>query len=319
MKRTFKSILAAAGLAFIGLGSLLTATPANATVQTCTRYVPPQGFPNPGYPVSNGHLYFCFPNPRSVPETQMQLLARNTVVSALSNWTTAVRNQLSAKNIDFYVFYTGFDALQTLGFASPEPPIKPTETGRSWVLPLQTLQLPNPTTAIFLFNVDQFNALNGRIPTSGDLVQAQLSGTTRHESSHQMDRVWAQILNYAPTASATIVKNTTNTNYGTAVNWDGARLTPQDISDLKTKYPRLLIDPTVATPVLNNNEIFAESIAAFIGGGARVDEDNFIKAKFPCAFAYARDLYSSNTVPAPVGIPKPATVPSTACYGNTQW
>ena len=30
MKRTFKSLLAAAGLAFIGLGSLLTATPAQA-------------------------------------------------------------------------------------------------------------------------------------------------------------------------------------------------------------------------------------------------------------------------------------------------
>lgn len=60
MKRTFKTLLAAAALAFVGLGSLLTATPAEAAITnvgpfngiTCRRY---DGQNWPG----NSHYYDC--------------------------------------------------------------------------------------------------------------------------------------------------------------------------------------------------------------------------------------------------------------------
>lgn len=318
MKRTIKSFLTVACLALLGLGSVFSSTSAQAAVQFCTPYVPGSGFPNPGYPVSTGNLYFCFPTPRSTGEGAMQLVATNAVVGAVTNWTSAVRAQLNAKHVDFFVFYNGADAFQTLQIGSPDPAVKASESGRSWVLPNRTSLLPNPATAIFLFTTDQYTALNGRIPVQNDLNQTQLKGTTRHESAHHMDRVWAQLLNYAPTATAIVTNNTTNTNFGKAINLDGARLTAADIQTLKTLYPRLLINPTAATPTIANNEVFAESIAHFIGGGVRADEDTFIQAKFPCAYSYARNLYSSNSS-TPIGTPKPDAVPSTACYGNTHW
>ena len=286
--KLIKTFAAALSVAAIALGALLLPQSASATIRTCTAYSPPPGFPNPGYPVSTGNLYFCFPSTTIFTEQQLQLLAKNTVVGALSNWTSAVRAQLNAKHVDFYVFYNGFDAFQTLGISSPDPALKANETGRSWVLPNRTPSLPNPTTSVFLFTVDQWNALQGRTPTTGDLVQKQLSGTVVHESGHQMDRVWAQLLNYTPTATALVTGNTSTggNNYQTAINWDGARLTAQDISDLKTKYPRLLVDPTVANPKLSFAEIFAESIANYTGGGASSTEDTFITTRFPCGYAY---------------------------------
>ena len=89
MKRTFKSLLAAAALSFVGLGSLLTATPASATV-TCT-------LKNTGtrYPTATSNAWLCGPtNPNR----------ENSVWNAVSNLPLGVRNKLQSRNVDVYYF-----------------------------------------------------------------------------------------------------------------------------------------------------------------------------------------------------------------------
>lgn len=91
MKRTFKSLLAAAGLTFIGLGSLLTATPAQSAVSvapvrvgapgfeiTCySRFGDQPNWPDDGVNADNAHYIYCGSEIASLPTnpTQAQLLA----------------------------------------------------------------------------------------------------------------------------------------------------------------------------------------------------------------------------------------------------
>ncbi len=76
MKRTFKSLLAAAGLAFISLGSLLTATPASAAITpvtqngvTCNRY-------DGGLFPANSRYFNCT---NGSPYTSYNSTAQNTI------------------------------------------------------------------------------------------------------------------------------------------------------------------------------------------------------------------------------------------------
>lgn len=327
MKRTFKTLLAAAALAFVGLGSLLTATPANATVRTCTQYVPPQGAPNYGYPANTGNLYFCLPAPRNSAETNLQVTIKNNVAGSMNNFTTAIRSNMQSRNINYYIFYNGTDAFDTLAVntAPPEVNVKPNESGRSWIFPTNTTNKTTPVVAAFVWTNTQYSnlGLNSRIPTQSDFPtaqQTQLSGTVRHESGHHLSRVWAQQLSVAPLASSTIDQN--YVNWTKALNMDGTRLSAQDITDLKNTYSRFaVIDANGNVTGLRGNEIFAELIAMYTGGGAVPAEAPFLNTNFPCAKWYTQQgFYASNGVTPNIGTPKPPTAPSPgACYGNTNW
>ena len=329
MKPTIKNLLAVASLAFIGLTSMMMAPPAMATVRTCKLYVPPPGFPNNGYPANTNNLYFCFPTAvAGTPEDQLQLLARNTVASALSGYTTAIRANMQSRNINYYIFYNGRDAFDTLAvnIAPPEVDIKDNESGRSWIFPNNTTNKTTPVVSAFIWTNTQYANLhlNTRTPTTGDLPTAQqnqLSGTVRHESGHHLSRVWAQQLSVLPLASSTIDQN--YVNWGKALNMDGSRLSAQAVSDLETKYSRFAqIDPiTHKATGLKGNEIFAELIAMYTGGGAVPAEAPFLTTNFPCARWYTQQgFFASNGLTPNIGTPKPPTAPAPgACYGNTNW
>lgn len=321
MKPTFRSLLAVAGLA---LAAVLSSAPAHATIQPCTQYVPPPGTPNTGYPAFTGNLYFCFPASRNSNETNAQLLMRNNVAGAFSNITIPIRGNLQSRSINFYVFYNGNDAFDTLQVDTShgEPPVKSNESGRSWVFlpPNNPTNKATPVTSIFVWTNDQYATLglNTRSPTTGDIPtaqQTQLSGTARHETGHQIDRVWAQQLNFAPASSSLMVNN--YTNYATALGWDGAHLTQADLNTMSAQFPRL-VD---SSQNLQRGEFFPELIAMFTGGGALPAEDTFITSKFPCArWLVQQGLYSSTGLTPNIGTPKPPTTPAPgACYGHSTW
>lgn len=299
------------GLGIFAATAAFIATPASAAVN-CPKYPIPL---QTSYPL-NGHIYNCMPTPRNSAETQLQAQILNSVNAGVSKFFNKRTNDLNARNIDIVVAYTGADAFAKESFTPvpPEKQIGDNESGRSFVFPNQTAVLTNPTSNIFVFTKNQWNAIPGnpKIPTS--YSGAQVTGTTAHELGHQMDRIWAQKLGYSPAASA-VVTGTVASHFGAAVNIDGAQLTQTDIDTISNNYPRLLVDPPPAAPVLNFNELFAEMIAIQAGGGVRQPEDDFIKAKFRCSLWVVTSMWNNdanNNTP-------PANPTSGLCNGRTTW
>lgn len=95
MKRTIRSLLAAAGIAFIGLGSLLVATPASAAVNCALK--------NTGtrYPTATANAWLCGPS---------NVNRENSVWNAVSNLPLGVRNKLQSRNVDVYYFNNRMEA-----------------------------------------------------------------------------------------------------------------------------------------------------------------------------------------------------------------
>jgi hypothetical protein len=209
----------------------------------------------------------------------------NSVSSAVAQLSPDELTKLKNANVQIKVFYNGTDATQTLGENSSFPP-KPTETGRSWVIPnANTANLSIATSSVWMFTLNQFNALNGAIPTTFNSVQS--GGTAHHELGHQMDRIWATQNALAPTASALVTGNTTpgfGQAFISALNFDGARLTSTDIQTLTGQTGPL---------------------------------DTFIarSGKFPCAAWVVAQMHTNNgTMPA-----VPDTRTPGSCYGKTSW
>jgi hypothetical protein len=244
----------------------------------------------------------------------------NSVSSAVAQLSPDELTKLKNANVQIKVFYNGTDATQTLGENSSFPP-KPTETGRSWVIPnANTANLSIATSSVWMFTLNQFNALNGAIPTTFNSVQS--GGTAHHELGHQMDRIWATQNALAPTASALVTGNTTpgfGQAFISALNFDGARLTSTDIQTLTNQFPSYL-DLTQNPPLLRRNEFIAELFAVNVGGGATGQTgplDTFIarSGKFPCAAWVVAQMHTNNgTMPA-----VPDTRTPGSCYGKTSW
>lgn len=312
MKRTKSNLLGVLALALAGMGgSFLAAAPAQAAV-SCPIYPSPVQTTWP----KNGHIYNCMPTPRNSAETALQAQILNTAAIG-GNLNTNAKTKLNAKNVDIIVAYTAVDAFAKAGITpgvGGEKPIGAGESGRSWVFTNTNATLVNPTTAVFVYTQTQWNAIPGtpKIPTS--YVGSQLTGTVHHELGHQLDRIWAQYLGYTPTATA-VITGTAASHFGVAVNVDGAQLTPADITTIQNNYPRLLIDPPPASPVLNFNEIFAEQVAINAGGGANSAEDTFINAKFRCSTWLVTQMYTNGGTP-PASPPNPT---GTICNHITSW
>jgi hypothetical protein len=143
MKRTIKSFLAAAGLAFVGLSSLLTATPAQAVDGTtedsmsngilCKRYKAeayPQNYnyfycADPSYLTTTGHDFYV-----SIKRYNPSTPGKNPF-----------GNTMSANNLEIYVFER-IESYQTyFGYSSLPAPLTATATSFADLNP--TIKAPN--------------------------------------------------------------------------------------------------------------------------------------------------------------------------------
>lgn len=97
MKRTFKSLLAIAGLAFIGLGSLLTATPAQAAPPTCSAVLIP---PGNAWPRDGQHAFRC-KNASNVQPTDARTAE---YFLNIQNLPVKVKDILISRGVKFFFF-----------------------------------------------------------------------------------------------------------------------------------------------------------------------------------------------------------------------
>jgi hypothetical protein len=236
----------------------------------------------------------------------------NAVNAAVASLAPDEKAKLKSRNIEIKVFYNGLDALQTLKEPSTLPP-RPTETGRTWVLPgNNTANLLIATTSIWIFSIDQFNDLNGTIPTSFNV--RQISGTTVHELGHQMDRIWAQYNKLSPGDTAIMSYNSTKNPasaqaYAKALTWDSQQ---RSFDWNLAKRTRFYASMPNGANGLKTNELFAEQFAIVNGGGAVAAEDAFITQNFKCAASVIVYYH------AHAGALRPTPDPN-ICYHHTIW
>lgn len=300
--------LGLAAIAAMTIGFASFSTPASATVQTCTQW---PATPLTSYP-RDGHLFKCFPAPRNSNEQTLQSQMMNSVSSAVARLTLDEQTKLKNANVQIRVFYNGTDATQTLG-ESPSLPPHLNESGRSWVLPgNNTANLPIATTSVWIFTLTEFNALNGAIPTT--FTASQSGGTTNHELGHQLDRVWAVQNNLAVAATALMSFNATSSPRAAqavaeAVLWDYS----QPGFDWTTaKTTQFYTVDSNGHNAIKQNEVFAEFIAAFNGGGVLPAEDLFLGSNFKCTTNVMAYLQNHNG--AMLSAPDPQI-----CYNHTAW
>lgn len=178
MKRTFKSLLAAAALAFVGLGSLLTATPAHAVV-TCSN-ASGTGYPYVG---SNGQSYakLCFSDTGN---------RRGDVFNSIKNLPAVPKQKLEAAGTIFFFFDTRADAVayfnatapynwmgvNTGGFAAPTS--RCGNTGFYYILGA----IYNVTMVYNNCTLDQTPGV-----PSTQLLNPAIKRTTLHEAGHAFD------------------------------------------------------------------------------------------------------------------------------------
>lgn len=306
MKRTFKSLLALTCLAVAAVGSFFVPSQAEAAVRTCTPY----SGTLTGYPYTTGNLFFCLPTPTPGAETNLQTVIKSSGANTFLNFTTITRTELQNKNVKFYIFYNGNDAIDTLksmGLPASTPGPTATETGRSFTVPNG---LATPASAIFVYNLNQWNAMGGATPTqSNGYNGTQYVGTIRHETGHEFDRIWFQDI---PLTGGNGNLTGVDTRFIQALTWDVADMTAAEITAVTgTQYYN--------ASGARREEIFAESIASKTGGGAvPSDGTNLIRPIFKCTYWYVDSLYTSvaGSPPKPT---RPAAPSPGACYGHTTW
>jgi len=131
MKRTFKSLLAAAGLACIGLGSLLTATPAQAVPPICFE----QGLTLNNYPLDGNnvpgatHAYRCNNATTGVKPSDART---QTLFSGLQALPANVKTKLKAQNVRYFYFNNRNEANEFFANTAPYSsyPVFAQSTGR---------------------------------------------------------------------------------------------------------------------------------------------------------------------------------------------
>jgi len=305
MKRTISKLLGIGALAFAGFIAF-SSQPVQAAV------------PCPTYPASpsqtanyalNGHIFNCMPSPRNVNEVSFQNAVLSRVNSAIADMTQDEKNKLSAKLVDIVVAYDRATAEVAAGLAVTPNGTMINETGRSYVLTNTNATVLHPTSLVWVYAPSQWNS--SVIPSSlSSALGSQLTGTIHHEYGHQLDRVWAQTNGYSP-SNATIVNNTTNYTYSTAIFWDLQHLLQNDRDTMAQQFPQFVQSTNPFT--LKNNEIYAEEVA-ITNKGNLPTADTFIQQHFPCS----RQFVITQAGPLNNGVP-PAVPTSSFCYGNTHW
>ncbi|OPZ91805.1 MAG: hypothetical protein BWY75_00158 [bacterium ADurb.Bin425] len=117
MKRTFKSLLAVAGLAFIGVGALLTATPAQAAIVCDAQGVSLNNYPLDGNgSASNTHAFRCKNTVTGVKPTDARSNEYFTNIQALP---ANVKSVLKSRGVKFFFFNNRDEANEYFNSTSP--------------------------------------------------------------------------------------------------------------------------------------------------------------------------------------------------------
>jgi hypothetical protein len=262
--------------------------------------------PGPDYPL-NGHMFNCMGLPRTSAELQFQSSIMNSANAAIAGYQND-RAKLNTKNVDVYIFYNGADALISKRLDVTGNSMTDGETGRSYVeAPVGNPKLPHASSLIYVYSVEEWKAQYGKIPA---VYNAIYPGTVGHELGHQMDRIWANALAYAPTSTALISLNTTNQNYFMkALVWDWAAMSAADKATLWSSYPYLMTNSTT----IKNSEMFAEQTAMNNGVGRGGSSGKvFIGSALRCSMWVVTQMKNNNGVfpPAPT---------SGQCSGHSTW
>lgn len=299
------------GALAVAAAGFLFAAPANANSVSCTNIT----ISGAGYPADGANLKNCMRHPgtdQSEATRQNQII--NSVNGAAHILNTTKRNQIKNKDVIYYIFSNGQDAIDTLGLQTQSP--KPTETGRSWTIPnsVENPNVPFPIITIWEYTVQQWN--NGNPITTG-YQYSQTGGTAEHEEGHHFDRIWAQLLSYQD-----IPNPPQSPIPATMTNADAAWLSAyqKDLAHLSTTAQNII---NAQSPRLNNSaELFAVEFGSRaggglgpvinLGGGNTVSEGQFVKDNFPCTTYYMLRIYLAN------GTPPSAPAPS-ACFGASSW
>jgi hypothetical protein len=274
---------------------------ASGCTPQCVVYPSPLGTTYP----KTGHLYNCMGTPRNGTEQTYQ----TNIMSSLSSTITTFKGdlaKLSAKNVDFYVFYDPLDAYIVKGIAANPPS---SQIALSYVdPPAGNPNLPNASSILYVYTQAEWQTIYPAVPNAPKSIP--FTGSADHELGHQMDRIWAQGLSYAPAATALISLNSTNQAYYlSALAWDYAAMSSADKATLWSTYPYLMVNSTT----INNYEMFAEQKANSPGvGRGGTTGKSFLGLKLPCAQWVVNQLSSNNGA-------FPAAPSSGQCHSHTTW
>ncbi len=178
MKRTIKSLLAAAGLAFIGLGSLLTATAASASEQAITQGTPPVTClrQDGGTYPENSKEFYCGDASLGAPHKA----GYATSVRALPAGT---QTQLNSQNTEIYVFCTEKEYERYFSTTPLYPDLRQ----------LAAAYVPGPNRLyVFQYTIDSNSTMDCSSPTGTQAGQktpiySNAYGNMRHEIGHFLE------------------------------------------------------------------------------------------------------------------------------------
>lgn len=263
--------------------------------------------PGPNYPL-NGHLFNCMGYPRSAAENTFQgaiMGNANSAIAGSAGFNTDEKNKLNAKNVDIYVYYNGADALLSKRLDVSGSTVTSTQMGKSFVEPpVGNSTLPRTSSIVWVYNKTDWAAKAGTIPAAP--VSAQWPGTVNHEVNHQIDRIWAHDLGYAPAATALISLNSTQqAYYQKAIAWDWAAMSAADKATMWSTYPFVMINSTT----VDNYQFFAEQVTDGLADSAGFI---FFNTKFTCATWVIVQMEANNGA-------FPAAPSAAKCYNHTTW
>ncbi len=188
MKRTFKSLLALAGLAFIGLGSLLTATPAIAaplqTVTqggvTCSQYATNYG----KYPYT---VWNCVhPSAPTTVESNMGSIVRNIPAGPIPTYLTNNNSANLNSHVQLYIFTNRTAYANFFSVAAPAANALGARTSNA-AAAFSTATINGVVT-------DLTNYYNGhllqQIGRLWDIQQGNQSSSTLFTTAYRYDRDW---------------------------------------------------------------------------------------------------------------------------------
>ncbi len=176
MNSKFKKLLAFASLAFVGLGSLFTPTPANAVVTevahgpfngvTCLERV------GGAYPEDGLHFYYC----GSDPNIKLNVV---TAANALMTGFPQVKSFLSGRGSTYYIFQ---DAVQEAKYFKGAVTITDAEKQAAYASKVGYHGYTNTSRSVIYERM-----ATGAYPNTSILSSAVIQETFFHESGHAYD------------------------------------------------------------------------------------------------------------------------------------
>lgn len=282
MKRTIKSFLAAAGLAFIGLGS----SPANATTPvgpyngvTCQRY---DGSP---FPANSRYFNCTHGSPYTGYNTTAQTVINNILNSAGYTQVKPVLQQ--GTGTKFYIFN---DAVDTKAWwIYPTVWGTMTEKSDEWLAQKGNTAGTLDPTSVESCDVRIFVGVGSgsAYPTVTIQTNSQFTNTVAHETGHCFDGLWNAPTSYARLSDSTMF-----------VNLHGKDLTYMMSNDPNYAAHISNTPPGYGYWLNNRDELFAEEFAR-TEVGSILPVDNNIGQYWSCTLKYTQTWMKFKRDPTP--------------------